>query len=245
MTVAVTALRCTYGRGAAPAVDIDELVLAPGVCGLVGVNGAGKSTLLRTLAGVRRPEAGEVRVDGVDLYRRSRREVIGRIGYLPQQLDLPGELTVADGLAYAAWVRGVPGPVARTRTAAILERVGLAARRRDRVGRLSGGMNRRLALGVALVTEPDVLLLDEPTTGLDPEQRAALRAILTDLGSSAVTLLSSHVMEDVARMAQRVAVLEGGRLLHVGPLDAFVAERGGPEHSAEHAFLATIAGSRS
>jgi ABC-2 type transport system ATP-binding protein len=105
-------------------------------------------------------------------------------------------------------------------------------------------MSRRLALAVALITEPSVLLLDEPTTGLDPEQRAGLRSILSELDTAAVTLLSSHVMEDVAMMAARIAVLDAGHLLHVGPVDQFVAERGGPDRSAEFAFLATISGAR-
>lgn len=164
---------------------------------------------------------------------------------MPQQLDLPGELRVTEALGYASWVRDVPAGVARARNAGILEQVGLASRARDRVRQLSGGMKRRLALAVALVSDPEVLLLDEPTTGLDPEQRAGLRAILADLGSSAVTVLSSHVMEDVVMMADEVAVLEAGRLLHVGPTRAFVEEHGGPERSAEHAFLATIAAARS
>lgn len=245
MGLAVEGLRCRYGRGAAPVVDIDVFALDRGVCGLVGVNGAGKSTLLRTLAGCRRPDGGRATVGGVDLYGRRRRTVVERIGYMPQQLDLPGELRVVEALAYASWVRDVPASVAVARNAEILEQVGLAPRARHRVRQLSGGMKRRLALAVALVTAPEVLLLDEPTTGLDPEQRAGLRAILADLGDSAVTLLSSHVMEDVVMMADHVAVLEAGRLLHVGPTAAFVEDRGGPERSAEHAFLATIAAARS
>lgn len=244
MGLAVADLRCVYGRGA-PVVDIDAFAVESGVCGLVGVNGAGKSTLLRTLAGCRRPDAGRATVDGVDLYGPRRRTVVERIGYMPQQLDLPGELRVTEALGYASWVRDVPAGVARARNAGILEQVGLASRARDRVRQLSGGMKRRLALAVALVSDPEVLLLDEPTTGLDPEQRAGLRAILADLGSSAVTVLSSHVMEDVVMMADEVAVLEAGRLLHVGPTRAFVEEHGGPERSAEHAFLATIAAARS
>ncbi len=243
MSIAVTDLRCAYGRGASPVVAIDAFGVDAGVCGLVGVNGAGKSTLLRTLAGCRRPAGGRVTVDGVDLYGRRRRTVVGRIGYMPQSLDLPGELRVADALGYASWVRDVPARVAGARNPAILERVGLADR--DRVRQLSGGMQRRLALAVALVTEPEVLLLDEPTTGLDPEQRAGLRAILDDLGTSTVTVLSSHVMEDVVLMSDEVAVLEAGRLLHVGPTGAFVDAYGGPEHSAEQAFLVTIARARS
>lgn len=245
MSIAVSDLRCAYGRGASPVVDIDAFGVEDGVCGLVGVNGAGKSTLLRTLAGCRRPAGGRVTVDGVDLYGRRRRAVVGRIGYMPQQLDLPGELRVADALGYASWVRDVPARVAGARNLAILERVGLADRARHRVRELSGGMQRRLALAVALVTEPEVLLLDEPTTGLDPEQRAGLRAILADLGTRAATVLSSHVMEDVVLMSDQVAVLEQGRLLHVGPTAAFVDERGGPERSAEQAFLVTIARARS
>ncbi|WP_182377501.1 ATP-binding cassette domain-containing protein [Nocardioides sp. WS12] len=241
MSVVVDDLRCSYDRRRPPAVEIDLLDMGPGVCGLVGVNGAGKSTLLRSLSGSRRPEHGRVRVDDISLYGPDRHQVLGRIGYMPQQLDLPGEMRVADALAYASWVRGVPPGVARARNPQLLERVGLSRRAADRVGQLSGGMNRRLALAVALVTDPDVLLLDEPTTGLDPEQRVALRGIVSELTASAVTVLSSHVMEDVAMMANRIAVLHEGRLLHDGTVEAFVAERGGPQRSPEFAFLATIA----
>jgi ABC-2 type transport system ATP-binding protein len=242
MSMVVDGLRCSYARGGPPVLEVDALDLEPGVCGLVGVNGAGKSTLLRTLAGCRRPENGRVRIDEVALYGPARRTVVGRIGYMPQQLDLPGEMRVGDALAYASWVRGVPAAASRVRNPALLERVGLARESSKRVAQLSGGMNRRLALAVALVTDPDVLLLDEPTTGLDPAQRAALRGIVSDLDPTAVTVLSSHVMEDVAMMASRIVVLHEGRLRHDGPIDAFVAERGGPDASAELAFLATIAG---
>ncbi|KRA38347.1 MULTISPECIES: ABC transporter ATP-binding protein [unclassified Nocardioides] len=244
MGLSASGLRCTYSHQDAPAVDLDELVVDRGVCGLVGVNGAGKSTLLRTLAGCRRPEAGRVRIDDVDLYGRRRRTVVGRLGYMPQHLDLPKEMRVSDAMAYASWVRGVPSAEARTRNPQLLERVGLSSRAADRVGRLSGGMSRRLALAVALVTDPSVLLLDEPTTGLDPEQRAGLRGILRDLDTAAVTILSSHVMEDVAVMASRIVVMDAGRLLHVGSMDDFVADHGGPERSAEFAFLATISAAR-
>lgn len=244
MSVVADGLECTYERRGPLAVAIERLEFGPGVCGLVGVNGAGKSTLLKTLAGCRRPERGQVTVDAVALYGSARRTVLSRIGYMPQQLDLPGELRVSDALAYASWVRGVPARISATRNPKILEKVGLSAKASARVGRLSGGMSRRLALAVALVTEPDVLLLDEPTTGLDPEQRAALRDIVSRLGESAVTVLSSHVMEDVERMATRIAVMHEGTLVYHGSMESFVTERGGPEGSAEFAFLASIAGRR-
>jgi ABC-2 type transport system ATP-binding protein len=241
----VTDLRCRYPPSTVEVVDIDELSLGPGSTGLVGVNGAGKTTLLLALAGARRPQHGSVALGGRDVYGRDRRELVGRIGFMPQSLDLPGELRVADALAYVSWLRGVPRRVAGAREPELLGAVGLQQHRQQRVGRLSGGMRRRLVLATALVTEPSVLLLDEPTTGLDPEQRAGLRALLLDLPRATVTVLSSHVMEDVERMTTRIVVLDEGRVLHHGDTTAFVAEHGGPERSAELAFLATLARGRS
>ncbi|MCD4523352.1 ABC transporter ATP-binding protein [Nocardioides sp. cx-173] len=237
-------LACRYPPSSVDVVDIDELSLGSGVTGLVGVNGAGKTTLLLALAGARRPQGGTVTLDGVDVYGRHRRELVGRIGLMPQELDLPRELRVADALSYVSWLRGVPRRVAGSREPELLALVGLQQRRRERVGRLSGGMRRRLVLATALVTAPQVLLLDEPTTGLDPEQRAQLRRLLMDLPGATVTVLSSHVMEDVERMSTRIVVLDAGRVVHHGDTARFVEERGGPDRSAELAFLSTLARER-
>ncbi|WP_167736109.1 ATP-binding cassette domain-containing protein [Nocardioides sp. 503] len=245
LSLRAVGLRCRYPPATADAVAIDDLALGPGSTGLVGINGAGKTTLLLTLAGARRPQAGAVTLDGADLYGPHRRELVGRIGLMPQSLDLPAELRVADALSYVGWLRGVPRRVAALREPELLAAVGLQPRRDERVGRLSGGMRRRLVLATALVTEPAVLLLDEPTTGLDPEQRAGLRTLLLDLPGATVTVLSSHVMEDVERMTSRILVLDDGRVLHHGETAPFVVEHGGPERSAELAFLATLARGRS
>lgn len=239
-----TGLRCRYPPSTEEVVDIDELDLGAGSTGLVGVNGAGKTTLLLTLAGSRRPQRGTVTLDGVDLYGRDRRAAVSRIGLMPQSLDLPRELRVSDALSYVSWLRGVPRRVAGSREPELLELVGLADLRRVKVGRLSGGMRRRLVLATALVTAPGVLLLDEPTTGLDPEQRAHLRALLMDLPAATITVLSSHVMEDVEQMTTRIAVLDGGRLLHHGDTAVFADEHGGQGRSAELAFLSTISRGR-
>lgn len=235
-----TGLRCRYPGMTADAVDVAGLTLDGSSTGLVGVNGAGKTTLLATLAGVRRPQTGSVLLDGVDVYGPRRRSALPALGYMPQQLQLPGELTVHDALAYVAWLRGLPAAVASKRSETLLEQVELGPRRRDRIDRLSGGMQRRLTLAAALVTAPKVLLLDEPTTGLDPEQRANLRELITALPGDATVFVSSHVMEDVERMTSDIVVLSEGRIVHHGPTDQFVDERGGPERSAEYAFLSTI-----
>lgn len=231
-------------RGRSWSLDIDDLSLSPGVTGLVGVNGAGKSTLMRALSGAQRPAAGQVRADGTDLYGRGRRSVLGRIGYMPQEYTLPRDVSVRTSMEYVAWLRGVPRRTVREAAGRALAGVGLADRAGKRVSSLSGGMLRRLSLAQALVAEPDFLLLDEPTTGLDPEQRSVLRNLVDELPGSAVTLLSSHVMEDIVSLAEHLIVLEDGRILYHGPLDAFRDEHGGPDRSAEQAFLALLTQAR-
>ncbi len=243
MSVVLSGLRCSYRTGDRRAVSIGSLELAAGPVGLVGVNGAGKTTLLRTLAGARRPQEGTVEVDGDALYGARRRTVVRQIGYMPQEIQFPGELTVTQVLRYLCWLRGIASRPATARSAEVVEAVGLADRAGQRVRQLSGGMRRRLALAGALVSEPRLLLLDEPTTGLDPEQRAGVRGIIAGLRDDCLTVLSSHVMEDVASVTSRIVVLHEGAVRYHGATDAFVAERGGPQRSAELAFLTTISGS--
>jgi ABC-2 type transport system ATP-binding protein len=244
--ISVAGLGFSY-RGATWALDVEELRLGPGVTGLAGINGAGKSTLMRCLAGAQRPARGAVVVDGTDLYAgRVRNAVLSRIGLMPQEFALPRDASVLDTVAYVGWVRGLPLRRARAAAAVALARVGLGETSSREVRRLSGGMLRRLCLAQALVVEPDVLLLDEPTTGLDPEQRAHLRTLVAaTAGEGGTTLISSHVMEDLEALADRIVVLHDGRVLHHGPLEEFRTTYGGRERSAERAFLTVLAGARS
>ncbi|MGN6332733.1 MAG: ABC transporter ATP-binding protein [Motilibacteraceae bacterium] len=219
-----------------------NLELTPGVTALVGVNGAGKSTLMSVLAGALRPTAGAVRVDGRDLYGRGRREVLPRVALMPQALDLPGTLTALEAVTTIGWMRGLSGRAARTSAQTALETVDLSARAGERVKALSGGMRRRVALAQALVASPDVLLLDEPSTGLDPLQRRRMVEVVQTLGGT--VLLSSHVMEDVVDAAHRVVVLHEGCIRFDGTVVELQdrAQVGTPEgRRAEAGFLAVIA----
>ncbi|WP_408898622.1 ATP-binding cassette domain-containing protein [Nocardioides sp. R1-1] len=188
------------------------LTLDPGIVGLVGVNGAGKSTLIRILSTALVPVSGRLSVFGLDamtLGRQTRR----RIGYMPQDLTIPKSLRVDEFLAYVAWARGF-GRKGRTDLVdEALEAADLTKRARSRVGELSGGMFRRLLLGQALLGSPDLLLLDEPTGGLDPEQRVRVRELVAAGPASRTTLVSSHQMEDLAPIADRIVMLDAGRII--------------------------------
>jgi ABC-2 type transport system ATP-binding protein len=227
-----------YGRTVA--LNSVSFALTPGVTGLVGVNGAGKSTLLRILAGALRPSRGSVCFDGLDPYGRGRRRFLRRTSLMPQALELPPDARVVDAVAYCGWLRGLPAAGLRDRAREVLGDVGLADRGGQRVRTLSGGMVRRAALAQALISAPDVLLLDEPTTGLDPEQRATVRGLISELPRDSAIVVSSHVMEDLEQLADRIIVLDGGEMAHCGSLAEFCGKFGGPAASAETAFLSLL-----
>ncbi|MDR1824308.1 MAG: ATP-binding cassette domain-containing protein [Bifidobacteriaceae bacterium] len=178
-----------------------------GVTCLVGANGAGKSTLFRGLAGLQKPKAGSLTwTDGQ----------AGTVGLLPQEPSLPARARCADLLAHVAWLQGVPRSARADAVSSALEAVGLVDRAGQRIGTLSGGMRRRLAIAQAMVHSPGLLLLDEPTVGLDPKQRTGLRELIGQIGQDRVVLVSTHLLEDVRRIAQNVIVLAEGRVTFAG-----------------------------
>ena len=214
----VAARHLSHRYGAVDALIDVSFSLGRETTALVGVNGAGKSTLMRILAGIQCPGSGAVSVAGDDLYgRRSRGRALQGISLMPQLTTFPGNMTVHEVVSYIGWMRGLSRGDAVARAGVVLEEVALGDRAHRRMSSLSGGMIRRVALAQALVGRPEVLLLDEPSTGLDPEQRRIMVNLLRQ--RQGAVLFSSHVMEDVADVATRVLVLDGGSLLFDGGPD--------------------------
>ncbi|HTW04142.1 MAG TPA: ATP-binding cassette domain-containing protein, partial [Streptosporangiaceae bacterium] len=212
MNVEIAALTRRFGR--TQAVTGVDLEAGPGVFGLLGPNGAGKTTLLRMLATVIPPSSGRLRLLGRDPGGYGgRRQIRRRLGYLPQNLGYYPGFTVAEFVEYFALLKEMPPGRVPGAVAAAVERVDLGDKARAKLRTLSGGMLRRAGIAQAIVNEPDLLLLDEPTAGLDPEQRVAFRALLRDLGQEATVVVSTHLVEDVGAACTEVALMDAGRIV--------------------------------
>ncbi|TQL76478.1 ABC-type multidrug transport system ATPase subunit [Stackebrandtia endophytica] len=200
----------TY-RGGKQAVDRVTLDIGPGVLGLLGPNGAGKSSLMRILATVTRPSSGRVLWNGTDIATSPNRlrEVLG---YLPQDFGVYPQLSAREFLSYLAAVKGLPRRLAAQRIDELLELFDLTGAGRRPLGKYSGGMLRRVGIAQALLADPQLLIVDEPTAGLDPEERVVFRNLLSDLAADRIVLLSTHIVSDIESVASRVAVLVDGTL---------------------------------
>jgi ABC-2 type transport system ATP-binding protein len=233
-TVEATGLTKRFGR--ATAVDAVDLAVGRGVVGLLGPNGAGKTTLLRMLATVLAPDAGGLRLLGRDpAVAHERVEIRRRLGYLPQSPQLYGSFTPLELVDYVAILKEhTDRSWRRTECTRVLEAVGLADRMHRRIRTLSGGMRQRVALAAALVGDPELLLLDEPATGLDPEQRLELRSLLSSTARRGTVLLSTHNTAEVAALCQRVAVMREGRVWFLGTPAELVAVAEGHVWESDH-----------
>jgi len=196
--------------------DVSFEIAAGETYGLLGPNGAGKSTAISMLAGLIEPDAGEAEVLGVRIRTRSTAGR-GAIGLVPQELAIYPDLSAEENLRFFARLQGMSRAHARKRIDAVLELTGLSDRRRDRAATYSGGMQRRLNIGIGLLHEPRLLILDEPTVGVDPQSRhAILEAIAALAGEGIATLYTTHYMEEAERLCDRVGILDEGRLLVEG-----------------------------
>lgn len=222
-TTAVSIAGLTVRHRKTTALDAVDLDFGPGVHGLLGPNGAGKTSLVRVLATVAAPTEGRVELLGKDMSgHRERSAVRRRLGYLPQEFGYYPGFTVREFVAYVAWLKEMPADATPEAVERAVARVGLTDRIDAKVKSLSGGMVRRVGIAQAVVNEPEILLLDEPTAGLDPEQRVEFRALLRELGTASTVIVSTHLVEDVTAACTAVTLIEKGR----------VAYRGTPEQLA-------------
>ena len=215
MNIELTDLTRKFGR--TPAVAGVTMTAGAGVLGLLGPNGAGKTSLLRMLATVIPPSSGRIRLlDRDPGDSAQRREIRRRLGYVPQNLGYYPGFTVVEFVEYFALLKEMPAADIPRAVAAAVERVGLGDKARAKLRTLSGGMLRRVGIAQAIVNEPELLFLDEPTAGLDPEHRMMFRSLLRDLGQRATVVVSTHLVEDVGAACGQVALMDRGKIVFQG-----------------------------
>lgn len=193
------------------AVDRISAKLQKGVYGLLGENGAGKTTLMRMICGILKPTSGTISFDGMDVGEEGYRSVLG---YLPQDFGYYPEFTGQDFLLYMAALKGMTKPQAKKKAAELLQLVSLQDVAKKKTKTYSGGMKQRLGIAQALLGQPKLLVLDEPTAGLDPKERVRFRNLIEDLGKESIVLLSTHIVSDIEHIADTVLIMKGGQLIY-------------------------------
>jgi ABC-type multidrug transport system ATPase subunit len=220
--LSISGLSKTYRNGIRALNGVD-LQVDPGLYGLLGPNGAGKTTLMRTLASLQSPDAGQIHLDDVDVLREPD-HLRRRLGYLPQQIGAYPAVTARSLLRRFAWLRGRTRKVEREHEVdALLAKVNLAAEADRAAATFSGGMLRRLGIALALIGNPRLLIVDEPTAGLDPAERDRFHRLIADVGAEAIVLLSTHIVEDVENLCNRLAIMADGRIMAEGKPEALMA----------------------
>lgn len=206
------------------AVDRLSLTLTNGVTGLLGANGAGKTTLMRMICGICKPTSGEVTFNGMEVSDENYRDALG---YLPQDFGYYPEFSAQDFMYYMASLKGLTKSQAKAKTKELFETVSLSDVAKKKIKAFSGGMKQRLGIAQALLNNPKILILDEPTAGLDPKERVRFRNLISELGKDRIVLLSTHIVSDVEHTANTVLLMKDGQMLHSGkPKDILTAIEG-------------------
>lgn len=233
MIININDLTVTF-KNKVTAVDHVNLSIGSGIYGLLGENGAGKTTLMRVLVTVLKPTSGSITMNGVLYGEQNYRRLQKKIGYLPQELNLYPNLTVRECLEYMGELSGIEKRECRKRIDFYLEKTSLAEHQHKKNRQLSGGMKRRVGLVQALLNEPKFLIVDEPTTGLDPEERIRIRNLLVDFSRDRTVLFSTHVVEDLAATCNQIAIMKKGAMIYSGAVRDLVSEVRG------HVWICTV-----
>lgn len=218
--------RVTKQYGTKLAVDRMNLSMKAGVYGLLGANGAGKTTLMRLLCDILNPTSGEIRYDGQNIHVMGE-EYRSLLGYLPQNFGYYPEFTAEKFMLYMAALKGLNRSFAKNRTEELLRLVGLEKERRKKIKTFSGGMKRRLGIAQAMLNEPEILILDEPTAGLDPKERVRFRNLISSFSKDKIVLLSTHIVSDVEYIADEIFLMKEGQILQEGTPEEITAQMNG------------------
>lgn len=224
MELSVDRLTKQYGRKIA--VDCVSMVLKPGVYGLLGENGAGKTTLMRMLCAILESTAGEVFLDGREITSMGA-DYRDLLGYLPQDFGYYPNYTAKEFLLYMAALKGIPRSMAGKRTKELLEVVGLGEAASKKVKTFSGGMKQRVGIAQALLNQPKILVLDEPTAGLDPKERVRFRNLISDYAADRIVILSTHIVSDIEAIADEVLLMKKGKLVSQGTVSELTKQAEG------------------
>ena len=208
------------------AVNDVSLSIEKGITGLLGANGAGKTTLMRMIADIIKPDAGSITYDGVPISVLDS-EYRNIFGYLPQEFGFYPEFTVIDYLDYMAALKGLTKADSKRKIDSLLEQMTLTDVRRKKIRKLSGGMRRRVGIAQALLNDPEILILDEPTAGLDPGERIKFRQLLSEFSQDRIVLISTHIVSDVEYIATRQAIMKDGKIIRDGSTDTLIKEMDG------------------
>ena len=250
MTLTIENVSKTYPNGTRALHDV-SLEIPPGMFGLLGPNGAGKSTLMRTVATLQEPDAGSIQLGDINVLEE-KHALRKRLGYLPQEVGVYDNVTAETLLDHFATLKGVDGRSERRRVVdALLDRVNLDDARDQELGGYSGGMKRRFGIAVALIGNPELIIVDEPTAGLDPAERVRFLNLLSEIGEDSVVILSTHIVADVRELCTQMAIIREGEIIFEGEPQGAVADLDGmiwrktvtkeslPDHEAQYDVIST------
>lgn len=218
--------RLTKHYGSKIAVDCVSTSLTPGIYGLLGANGAGKTTLMRMLCAILESTSGEVLFDGKNIIEMGA-DYRNMLGYLPQDFGYYPNYTATELLLYIAALKGIPRDIAKKRTMELLEIVDLSSVASKRIKTFSGGMKQRLGIAQAILNHPSVLILDEPTAGLDPKERVRFRNLLSEYAGEKIVILSTHIVSDIEAIADRVLLMKKGNFVQQGTVPELIEKARG------------------